>query len=213
MRRLILVIAFLFAVCSAVWAAVLLDDFNRASLGSNWSVGYSSDCAIASSTVLEATTLDAVCFVTWNQSTYSGNQEASIDIVALTDGTNKAAAAVVLSAGAPPTETFYYCRGRTDNSSIWKYASGSPTRLVDGSDVFAAGDVLTCTYNATTHVIELLKNGSTSLATYDDSASPLSGNRIGISCYANDDLNYCKADNFQTASAAGVVRKRVVTID
>lgn len=213
---------------SIAFAATLLDSFgtNVDLTVGDWDGGYgvSRVCTATGGHVLP-TTIGTACLATWITNTYSGDQGAQISITVLTDGAGDAARASLLLRANPSTDrTWYRCLGYTGNyptpgsvtAEIQRVVSGTATTLTTTTSGggFAPGDVLKCTITGTSTVtIKIFKNNVEVLSATD--GTPLTGDRIGLSCYAVDTLDQCQIDDFSTGDIAAPpasTRRRVVVV-
>jgi hypothetical protein len=237
MKRLILVIAFLFAVCSAAWAApVLLDDFNRTAadpLDGSWTdPGFTNEGPLAlRSNHAEISSIGTynVAAARWTGGTYSGDQTVTA-IVTFTNSSafNRAGLAVKMTNNT--TRTFYLCAVSVAADSwtvaIFNRTDGANTLMAQTSTAaWNNGDELKCTVTGTTTLtITAYVNGS-SVVTADDDGSGTctgcgaggvhTGTSIGLEFYSDGDVSYAQIDDFSTdvPEVGSGARKRVVTID
>lgn len=173
------------------------DDFNRASLGSDYSDRGNSTMAIEASTVFRAShfgvigsTYGAAAYVGANAGSITADQYFTISLASLTDqGAGHGVGGILrASTDVNPNDDFYYAyvdsdagNGGTHTVVVGRMVNGTPTSIGTRSSVFSNADTFTAAIKGST--IRVFRNGTQLGADLTD--SNLTSGAVGILCMSN----------------------------
>jgi Concanavalin A-like lectin/glucanases superfamily len=177
---------------------IVSDNFNRASLGSNWTsyTTGSGGWSINGSDTITETSNDTVHrYLEWNANTFSNNQFSQITITSLASaGANRYLDACVRFQSTDPDKGYCYSVQRSGSSycGLYRYDGGSVTALssTGGANCIDPGD--TIRVEAVGSSITAYKNGSVIAGPFTDTT--YTSGLPGIATYQNN--GQVKGDNW-----------------
>ncbi|OHA56554.1 MAG: hypothetical protein A2441_02165 [Candidatus Veblenbacteria bacterium RIFOXYC2_FULL_42_11] len=170
----------------------LCDDFERVSLGSNWTV-VAGTPQIYSSSDFGGATADAYNLVYWSGSSLSNNQYSEVIMSAL-----PASHQVIAAVRVADASNFYGLRATTTSFEIFKVVSGTPTVLLDLSTPYpTATDTIRLEVSGTTlkaYINGVLRNQTTD--------SSLASGSPGVSVYLSGGTPTSRVELWRASSAS-----------
>ena len=189
---------------------IITDDFNRASLGSNWTVidgSWSIDSSVElfNNTSSSATSIASIRY----DATDLSSSDHYTQIVFVSQSSPDAwMTGMVRFSPSVHTAYFGIIRGSDSLSTIRKIVADTPTVLVTGSGGASAPHTGKLQIDGSS--LELFKDAA-SIETVTDTAIP-SGTRVGVNSHPNFDIT-SKGDDFEAADLAAVADIRPGNMD
>jgi hypothetical protein len=154
------------------------DDFNRASLGGNWTI-MGGNFTIEESTWVEPHCPTDIGGCRYSAGTFANDQYSEITVKGVL--AFQGIGPLVRANGA--ANNFYCAYSNSGTTAIRKITSGSSSQLATTSATLAAGDVLRIEVTGSSPAALVVKINGTSVLTYDDSSSPFTSGEAGMSGY------------------------------
>lgn len=182
----------------------ILDDFNRASLGTNWTQGLlgDSDLAIDSSTAADGSGSGLWCAARWNVATYGADTEAFATILESVSATRALLGRLDVSGGESAPDGYSVEFNNTAFCKAWRLDNGVATKL--GSDFTVSGygvdsQIGIEIVGTTITVYHKASGGSWSVVTTRTDSTYSAAGYIGLELYDN----VTRTDDFGGGTVGG----------
>jgi hypothetical protein len=184
-------------------SSTLSDDFNRASLGSDWErVLGDTDWAINASTTARPGDDFADTAMRRTETSFPNDQFAEAKIEFESSGSNRAGVAVRMDASGD----CYFARINDTGVEVWKRVGGTNTFVTDWGSTLSAGTFYTVRLAVVGTTLKLSVNGLLR-ATVTDSA--LTSGKPGLWASTNDSSGFPDLDDFLATAASGGAATRI----